>query len=494
VPRGGRPAGPRPLNAAASLGIVAAGIFAVLVFATLAARRTAVDPQEYIVGGRSFGALFLWILLAGEIYTSFTFLGAAGWAYGKGAPAFYILCYGTIAFTLSYFLLPPVWNIAKERGLLTIGDFFAERYGSKALGLLVACVGFFFLVPYVTLQLSGLEILLRIAGYSTLNSTTAVGVAFALMTAFVYLNGLRGTAWASVAKDVAVVIAVLFAGLVLPARFFGSPAGALDHVLAARPHWLTLANDLSAQGTLWFVSTVLLTALGFYMWPQSFAAIFAARGPEVLRKNAIFLPFYQLMLLLVYFAGFTALLVVPGLKGPAADQSFLIVVQRYYPSWVLGCVALAGCLAALVPASGQILGAASLFTKNVLGDGFGIATTDEARLRATRFLIVIVAVFALAWWLAARTTLVGLLLIGYSGVTQFFPGVVLALGPRRPAALAVGAGIAGGIAVVATAAALGAPTFAGLNVGLAALVVNVGVVFGVNALRGGSRAAEAARS
>lgn len=469
------------MNAAVSLGIVGAGILGVLIFATLAARRTNVDPQEYIVGGRSFGALFLWLLLAGEIYTSFTFLGAAGWAYGKGAPAFYILCYGTVAYILSYFILPPIWTIAKERGLLTEADFFADRYGSRWLGILVASVGFIFLVPYVTLQLTGLEILLRIAGYSTLNSATAVGIAFALITVFVSATGLRGTAWASVAKDVAVLVAVLFAGIALPIRFFGSPAGAIDRVLAARPHWMTLTSDLSAQSTTWFVSTVVLTSLGFFMWPQSFAAVFSARDAGTLRRNAIFLPFYQLMLLLVYFAGFTALLVVPGLKGTAADQSFLLVVQRYYPAWTLGLVAFAGCLAALVPASGQVLGAASLFAKNVAGDGFGFATSDAARLRLTRVLVIVVAALALGWWLSARNSLVGLLLIGYSGVTQFFPGVMLALGAARPAAAAIGAGIVAGIAVVGVAAALGAPTIFGLNVGLFALLINAATAFGTNA-------------
>jgi SSS family solute:Na+ symporter len=316
-----------------------------------------------------------------------------------------------------------------------------------------------------------------------LNSATAVGIAFALMTAFVYTTGLRGTAWASVVKDIVVLLAVLFAGIVLPMHFFGSPAGTIDRVLATRPHWMTLANDLSAQGTTWFVSTVLLTALGFFMWPQSFAAVFSARSAATLRRNAIFLPFYQLMLLLVYFAGFTALLVVPGLKGPAADQSFLLVVQHYYPPWTLGLVAFAGCLAALVPASGQILGAASLIAKNVAGDGFGIATSDAERLRLTRILVIVVAALALTWWLVARTSLVGLLLIGYSGVTQFFPGVVWALRSTRPSAVAIAAGIFGGLAVVATAAALGAPTIVGLNVGLFALLVNVAVAFGVSALR-----------
>jgi SSS family solute:Na+ symporter len=308
------------------------------------------------------------------------------------------------------------------------------------------------------------------------------------MTAFVSLNGLRGTAWASVVKDVLVLVAVLFAGIALPIRFFGSPAGAIDRVLALRPHWLTLTNDLSTQGITWFVSTVILTALGFFMWPQSFGATFSARDPQVLRKNAIFLPIYQLMVVFVYFAGFTALIVAPGLKGTAADQSFLLVVQRFYPPWVLGLVALAGCLAALVPASAQILGAASLFAKNVLGDGFGIGTSDVGRIRATRILIFVVGALALCWWLVARTSLVGLLLIGYSGVTQFFPGVVLALGAQRPPAAAIGAGIVAGIIVVAIAALFGAPTVYGLNVGVFALLANVAWIFATARLLANVRA------
>ena len=84
------------------------------------------------MGGRSFGAILLWLLLAGEIYTTFTFLKAAGWAYSRVAPAFYILCYGTIAYLISYFLLPPIWEIAKARGLLTGPDFFAGMLKSEA--------------------------------------------------------------------------------------------------------------------------------------------------------------------------------------------------------------------------------------------------------------------------------------------------------------------------------------------------------------------------
>ena len=473
-----------------ALGVIALILLFTIGFGWFAVRNVRMDPTQYIVGGRSFGPLLLWLLMAGEIYTSFTFLGAAGWAYTKGAPAFYILCYGTVAYIISYFMLPPIWRIANANGLLTGPDFFSFVYKSKWLGALVAVVGFVFLVPYVTLQLTGLEILLRIAGYGALNSVLAVGIAFALIVLFVFFMGLRGTAWASIVKDTLVLLGVIFAGIFLPIHFFGSPAGVITHVLAQTPTWMTLQGTTTPSGTVWFVSTVALTALGFFMFPQSMAATYSAKSPDTIRRNAIFLPFYQLMLLLVYFAGFTALLVHPGLKGPAGDQSFMLVVQQYFPPWVLGAVAGAGCLAALIPASGQVLAAASLVSKNLLTD-YGFIRSEQAATTATRVFVVVVAILAFAFWAVARTSLVGLLLIAYNGVTQFFPGVVLSLSPKtKPHSAGVGAGIVVGIATLIYSSATGVTMPWGLNTGFLALILNV-IVLVVVSLALGRRAVSA---
>ena len=484
------------MNATVALSVVGVILLGTIALGMWGVRRVRMDPHQLIVGGRSFGTLLLWVLLAGEIYTSFTFLGAAGWAYGKGAPAFYILCYGPLAYIFSYFLGPLIWRVSREHNLLTGPDFFVAQYGSRALGVGVALVSVVFMVPYATLQLSGIETLLRIAGYDSLDTKVAVGLAFALIIFFVFSCGLRGVAWASVVKDILVLVAVLFAGIWLPVHFFGSPAAVIDRVLAVHPHWMTLGTDfhpamttpqaygisqfrlrtlgtdLSMYGTTWFVSTVVLNGLGFYMWPQSMAALYSARDEEPIRRNAIFLPFYQLLLLLVYFAGWTALLLIPGLEGKHADESFMLVVQRYYPPWLLGGVAAAGCLAGLVPASVQLLAAASILSKNVLADQFGVATNPRAQTWATRGFVLLVAGAAFVFWLYAQTSLVGLLLIAYNGITQLFPGVALSFLKRRPAALSVGMGIALGLLVLAAAARYGVSVVGGLNIGLVALAAN----------------------
>ena len=453
-----------------ALGIVGVIVVGTIVFAILAVRRLPVTPAQYIVGGRSFGAVFLWILLAGEIYTTFTFLGAAGWAYGKGAPAFYILAYGVGAYVISYFLLPPIWRLGKERGLLTSADFFVDRFGSRWLGGGVAIVQFILIVPYVTLQLSGMQILLTIAGYGKYNAEIAVAISFLIVAVFVFTAGLRGTAWASVIKDGLVLAAVIFAGVALPIHFFGSPAKMFDHLLLAHPHWLTLQTT-SPYSPTWYVTTVLLSSLGFYMGPQSIAAVYSAKDEDTLRRNAIFLPLYGLILILMFFAGFTALLIIPGLRGPAADQSFMLVVQRFYPAWVLGIVAGAGALAALVPVSAQLLAAASALAKNVLGDLLHVGESELGRTRVTRALVIVIALFALTLWLIARTTLVDLLLIYYNGITQMLPGVVFALVWRRVRAFSVAAGIAAGL--ITAFVLRDSISVYGFNIGFVALLVNL---------------------
>ncbi len=465
-----------------ALGIVGLIVFGAITFALLGVRRIKMDPAQFIVGGRSFGTVFLWVLLAGEIYTTFTFLGIAGLSYSQGAPAYYVMAYGTCAYVIAYFLTPAVWRVAKENNLLTGADFFETRFNSRALGVGIAILMFVMIVPYVALQLSGLQILLHIAGYGTYNTTATVCVAFIVLALFVFTAGLRGTAWASIVKDVLVLSAVAFAGIAIPIRFFGSPAAMLDRVLQVHPQMLRLPTGGAFHGTAWFVSTVLLSAIGFFMGPHSWSAVYSARSDDTLRRNAIFLPFYQALMSFMVFAGLSAALIHPGLKGTAVDQSFLLVVAQYYPPWVLGIIAGAGALAALVPASALLLAGASVITKNVAGDAFGIATGDAARTMLTRVLVLIVAVLALGVWLTAQKTVVELLLLYYNGVTQLMPGAVAAFLWKRASALSVGAGIAVGLAVAIPLAALNVAPW-GINAGFLALLANVAVLLLISFVR-----------
>lgn len=453
--------------------IITLFIIALSIFLGLqAGRKKTMNLEQWAVGGRNFGAIFLWLLLAGEIYTTFTFLGAAGYAYAKGGPVFYILGYGALGYVLSYFMLPPLWRYAKERGLVTQADYFAERFQSPWLGALVALIGVVFMVPYTELQLLGLGTIVQATTYGAVPPSLSMIISFALVAIFIYTSGLHATAWVSVLKDTLMVIAVLIVGLGLPLYYFGSfgnVTAALNH---AHPHFLALPGGSGDLGVAWLMSTLVLTSAGFYMWPHSFAASYSAKSARTIQKNAIYLPFYQLLLLLIFFVGFTAVLVVPGLKGAATNSTLLVLATKTLPPWLVGLVGGTGALAAIVPASLLLLQSSTLLARNIYQ---GVIHPDASMLtvhRLSRVLVLVVTAVALFFALVAPGLLVNLLLTGYDGVSQFFPAVVLSLLWRRVTKVGVASGVIVGVALAMTLVLTHNDPLWGMNAGFVALVVN----------------------
>ncbi len=402
--------------------------------------------EGWAIAGRSFGRGLSWFVLAGEIYTAFAFLGGSGWAYARGGPTFYILAYGALAYVVGYYVLPAMSPIGRKHELMTQPDLVAHLYKSEVLGILVAVVGVAFLLPYLQLQLTGLGLIIETCSSGAITRVPAMLIAFAMVAAFVYLSGLRGVATTAIVKDVVMIVAVVFFGLYLPIHYFGSLGGMFRALDAAKPGYLALPGGTKTLDVSWLMSTVALTSLGFYMWPHLQANSFSAKSPEVLRHNAVFLPLYQICMLFPMLIGFTALLVlVPALKTP--DMAFMEIVRKTFPGWALGLVGGAGALACMIPAADLLLSTSMLFTRNIYGKTLGRQAAPDSLRKLAQVVVLVLTAVALALAIFAPNMLVNLLLTGYSGVTQFFPLIVLGLfwkKATRPAAyigLVVGEGL-----------------------------------------------------
>jgi SSS family solute:Na+ symporter len=445
-----------------------------------AGRRVKMDLENWTVGGRRFGSLIIWLLMAGEIYTTFTFLGASGWAYSKGAPTYYIIIYGTLAYTLSFFILPELWKLGKRHGLHTQPDFFIRIYGSRFLGVLVAVVGILSIIPYLQLQLAGLGMIVEVASNGAIPSRLAIILSFVLTCAFVYTSGIRGSAWVSVIKDVMMIAAVGVVGLGVPHIYFGGIGKMFRSLIAQKPDHLVFPGAAPTMDTLWVMSTVLLTGMGFYMWPHVFGSAFSAKSDKIIKRNAIIMPFYQIPILLVFLVGFSAFLVLPGLKN--GDLAFLELVHKTYPSWFLGFIGAAGAVTAMVPASILVLFASTLLAKNVYQSGFNPSASEAVVMRLSRAMVVVITATALIFALILPSALVNLLLIGYDGVSQFFPGVVLGLFWKRVSRQGVICGLLTGLAIVVALVFGRHDPFLGMNAGFVALCVNAIVTVAISLL------------
>lgn len=432
--------------------------------------RRKMDLEQWTVAGRGFGLVFVWLLMAGEVYTTFAFLGAAGWVYSRGGPALYILAYLVLGYVLSFYFLPQIWDVARKHGMQTEPDFFLKRYGSKYLAGFVAVIGFVFIIPYVQLQLTGLGIIVEVASFQRISRTASMVIAAAVVATFVLARGMRAVAWVSVLKDVLMLLAAVVIGIGVPYKFFGGIGPMFAELVRARPAHLVMPGSTQTMGHAWFVSTVLLSSCGFYMWPHTMASAFTAKSGNTLRRNAVLMPLYTITLPLIFFVGLSALLVVPGLAN--GDLALLSVVRKAFPAWFLGVVGGAGALTAMVPAALLLLTAATLFAKNFYRPVFAPGMTDDQVARLAKIMVLALSAAALYFAVHSSATLVSLLLLGYAGVTQFFPGVLLGLYWRRVTKTGVFAGMIAGVALVAWLTLSKRDPLLGLNAGFLSLCVN----------------------
>jgi solute:Na+ symporter, SSS family len=452
-------------------------IFGLLVLGSaigfFAGTRHKMSLEQWTVGGRGFGPLFMWLLMAGEIYTTFAFLGASGWAYSRGGPALYILAYLALANVVAFFIQPPIWELGREHGMQTQPDFFLAQYRNKYLAAFVSVVGVAFIIPYLQLQLTGLGIIVEVASFGGIGRTRAMMIAVALLAGFVFVSGIRAVAWVSVLKDFLMLIAAISIGIYVPHIYFGGIGPMFATLARVKPTHLVMPGATSNLGHAWYISTVLLTAFGAYMWPHSFGSSFTAKSADTLRRNTVVMPLYNLSLAFILFTGFAAVLVVPGLRN--GDLSMLTIVRKTLPAWMLGVVGGAGALTAMVPAAILILTASTLFAKNLWRPIFAPAMTDDQVAKLARMMVVGLSLISLYFAIYSSATLVSLLLLGYAGVTQFFPGVVLGLFWKRVTMVGVFAGMIVGVACTAFLILSNRDPIGGLNAGFLSLCFNFAV-------------------
>jgi solute:Na+ symporter, SSS family len=464
-----------PGNVALSiiLGIVALGS----AIGFLAASRRQLNLEEWAVAGRGLGLVLVWILLAGETFTTYSVLGISGWIYSKGGPTLYVLVYLTLGQIFVFFIGPTLWEHGRRFRLQTLGDFIARRYGDRLLTATVAVAGVVFLIVYLQLQLTGLGIIVEVASFDRVGRVPAMLVSTAVVACFVLASGVRGIVWVSVLKDFLLVAVAVVVGIGLPYIHFGGIGPMFTALIQAKPGYLTMPGGTTNLTHSWFISTILVNSLVF-AWPHFFGSIFTAKSGDTVRRNSMIMPFYVMPLGLIIFAGCAALLISPGLVN--GDLALLTAVRKTFPPWLLGVIGGAGALTAMVPAAIHILTASTLLAKNVYRPFFAPDASDEKIAGVARLAVGAIAAVALLLSLNSSTTLVGLLILAYSGIAQFAPGIVLGLYSARVTGKGILWGLLAGLALAGYLTFTHRDPFLGLNAGFIGLIANILVLAAVS--------------
>lgn len=463
---------------------VATSIFGAFMVATVALGLLAVRGRgsqggltEWSVGGRSLGPVFIWVLMAGESYTSFSYLGAAGWGYNFGAPVLYVLAYLSCGYAVGYVVGPMLWAYARRHDLVGITDMIAHRYASPRLGALVAVLATVCLLPYIQLQITGMGVVVSTISYGAISLNWAYFLGFAVTTGFVVVSGLRGSAWVSVLKDVLVIGTLGFLACYVPFHYFGGYGELFRRLTEEKAQWLTFPGHASGGlGESWFITTSLLNSLTVVIFPTTVAGYLSARDADALRRNAIALPFYQVLLFVPILLGMAALFVVPGLTGAGSNLALFQLITDSLPAWAVGIIGVAAALSSIVPMAVFMLVIGTMWGRSVLG-----AVPRLAGRQKLWSQVVVVAAGSLALLLTYTlpNTLVRLSLISYEGMAQLVPMLLLGLLWRRLTLAGALSGLLAGGAVVCWLVFTDRDPLWGVNAGLLALALNVAVALAV---------------
>jgi SSS family solute:Na+ symporter len=401
--------------------------------------------DEWGLGGRSFGTFVSWFLLGGDLYTAYTFIAVPALVYGVGAAGFFAVPYTIMVFPIVFVFAPRLWSVCRVHGYVTPADFVRGRYGSRGLALAVAATGILATMPYIALQLVGIEAVLTVLGVGSSSNTflkdLPLLIAFVILAAYTYLSGLRAPALTAFIKDALVYLAIIVAVIYIPMRLGGwthifSNAGA--HLATTNPKTgKPFGSLITPPAGEWAYATLALgSALALFMYPHAITGVLATRRRDVIRRNMAILPAYSLILGLVALLGYMALAspaVTAGVKAADGNSQLAVplLFEHIFPSWFAGIGYSAIVIGALVPAAIMSIAAANLFTRNIYREFFSPRATPAQQTRIAQLISLIVKAGALVFVLAlSKSFSINLQLLGGIWILQTFPAIVAGLYTR----------------------------------------------------------------
>jgi solute:Na+ symporter, SSS family len=395
--------------------------------------------HEWGLGGRRFGTIITWFLIGGDIYTAYTFIAVPALAFGAGAIAFFAVPYAILIYPILFLPFPRLWRVCHKHQYITAGDFVRGRFGNRWLALAVAITGIVATMPYIALQLVGLQVVIAGLGIS---GTGYAGdlpliIAFIILAAFTYSSGLRAPASIAIVKDLLIYTTAFVAVIVIPIQL-----GGFAKIFAAVPTAkLLLAspgpNTTGAYGV--YATLVLGSAFALFLYPHSITGILSASSGRAVRRNAALLPGYTFMLGLLALMGFFAIAAgvsgrpeyAAGFKQFGNNFAVPALFLHSFPSWFVGIAFAAVGIGALVPAAIMSIASANLYTRNIHREFFNRNPTDREEAQMAKWVSLIVKLGALVFIIFVPTQYaIYLQLLGGILIIQTVPAVMLGVYTR----------------------------------------------------------------
>ena len=463
--------------------IIFAYLAVTLAVGLLAGRRASRSVQGYVAGDRDFGLLVMYFITGATVFSAFAFLGGPGWAYSRGAAAFYILTYGVLGMAPWYAMGPKVAALGRRFGFVTQAQLLVGRFPSRGLSAMLAVLTLAAFVPYVTIQMRGAGIVIEAVTDGRIPLAAGAAVAYAIVLVYVLSSGVSAVGWTNTFQGVVMLIIAWALGIYLPYHLYGGVGPMFEQIMEARPELLSLPG-LTGSGEPWswggYSTAILASAIGVTMWPHLFMKAYTARSDKIIRRTVILFPTFQLFLIPVFLIGFAGVL-FPEAPDQADFILPFLVLRSELPALVVGLFC-AGALSASMSTGDALLhGAASVVVEDGVQPFWKLS--DKAQRLLMRILVVLVGAVAYLFALVEGFSLVDLLLASYGIICQYMPAMLAALYWRRATTAGVVSGLLVGSAVSVFFFLMPELKPLGMHEGILGLIVHIPVLLVVS-LRG----------
>ncbi len=402
--------------------------------------------DEWGLGGRKFGTWVTWFLLGGDLYTAYTFVAVPAAMFAMGSVAgFFAVPYTIVLYPIIFIFMARLWSVSHRHGYVTTADFVRGRYDSRPLSLAVAVTGFVATMPYIALQLVGIQAVLDVVGLggggNWLAKDAPLLIAFVLLAAYTYTSGLRAPAVIAFVKDALIYLVIIVAIIYLPTTIDGGWEG----IFGAAKDKMAATNEVTGKpngsfipgdGQMWAYGTLALgSAMALFMYPHSVTATLSSESRVTIRRNASILPAYSFVLGLLALLGWVAIAAGTqpiGVDGKPNPQ--LVIPQLFedsFASWFAGVAFAAVAIGALVPAAIMSIAAANTFTRNIYKEWLKPNASHAEEARVSKIASLVVKGFALVFVLTMdKQNAINFQLLGGIWILQTFPVIVFSLYTR----------------------------------------------------------------
>jgi solute:Na+ symporter, SSS family len=333
-----------------------------------------------------------------------------------------------------FLIFRRLWNVCSKHGYITAGDFVKGRFGNRWLALAVTITGIVATMPYIALQLLGLQVVIGALGISGtgLMADLPLFLAFVILAAFTYSSGLRAPASIAIVKDILIYITAIAAVIIIPYELGGF--GKIFSAVPAQKLLLAAPGPNSTGSYSGYATLALGSALALFLYPHSLTGILSASSGKVIRRNAAMLPGYTFMLGLLALFGFFVIAsgvdklpeYAAGFKQFGNNFAVPALLLHSFPAWFAGVAFAAVGIGALVPAAIMSIAAANLYTRNIHREFINKNPTDKQESHVAKLTSLIVKAGALIFILFVPTQYaVQLQLLGGIWIIQTLPPVML---------------------------------------------------------------------